>query len=263
MVSYINPSASSRGAGSIEFSYQSADTAVIRSFLQGNQKLSAQEVVDHLKQEPDLNELYSLFAGVNEGYSVEEHTRMVVESFEKEFMGRDDVQKILRHVGLSSEEFMFFLALHDIGKGRAVRQCYFASPQRKELELRYTQEVVLQVAERYQLRAEAVSVFIQLLIDDSIGDFLKQRNPSEADVVEAQVAICRAAALCGLDNLGFLQLKTLFHQIDAASYPFLRKLFFQFDAERPIRLGESTVGGFIGYCQSNLIKMERLTRAFN
>ena len=82
--------------------------------------------MDHLKQEPELKELYSLFAGVGEGYWVEEHTRMVVESFEKEFMERSDIQMILQRGGLSPQEFILFLALHDIGKGRAVEKIYWA-----------------------------------------------------------------------------------------------------------------------------------------
>ncbi len=262
MASYINLSVSSKGGGSVGLSYFDAAGA-IKDFLQGHRKLSAQEVVDHLKQEPELNELYSLSAGVGEGYSVEEHSRMVVESFEKEFMQSGQTQMILQFVGLSSEEFILFLALHDIGKGRAVQEFYSACPKRKELELRYTQEVIQRIAERYQLRAEAVSIFIQLLNDDAVGDFLKQRNPSEAAIAETKEAICRGARACGVDDLGFLQLKTLFHQVDAASYPFLRERFFESDPKRKIQLGKAVVGWFIDYCPSNLAKMERLNSALS
>ena len=81
------------------------------------------------------------------------------------------------------------------------------------------------------LRKEAVAIFTQLLNDDAIGDLLKQRNPSGEHVAKGwKEDVCLAARQCGVDDLAFLELKTLFHQVDAASYPLLRERFAQSDS---------------------------------
>lgn len=244
---------------------ESVSASVINSFLHGEKELSAQELITALLQEPKLNDLYKLFAGVGEGYSVEEHTRMVVESFEKEFLPRPEIQEILRRNGLTSQQMMLFLALHDIGKGPAVKKIIHPTSERKKLELRNTQEIINEFAQQWNLGSEA-DIFIQLLSDDAIGDFLKKVNPSIADVLDTRLAISRAAGNCraaghfNMRDSDFLELKIVFHQVDAASYPFLRSRFFQTDSERKIQLGSSEVFWFLNYSVANLSKMQILQK---
>ncbi|MBS0620186.1 MAG: hypothetical protein JSS61_01840 [Verrucomicrobia bacterium] len=213
---------------------------------------SGQGLIDTLKQDTQLAHLYSLSAGVGEGYTVEQHTRMVVDSFLCEFAGRPEIDSILENAQLTNEEFALFLALHDIGKGEAVKEIRHASPQRKEKELLYTQH---EVARHCTSQREHVQkVYQQLLADDSIGDYLKGSSTKET----AASAIRQSAALSGLSDVQFLELKALFHQIDAASYPYLRQRFFKFDPNERVQIGHERVQKYIGYSDSNAAKISAL-----
>lgn len=232
----------------------------LNAFLSGKNPLSGGELIALLKQDPKLSELYSLFAGVNEGYSVEEHIHMVVDSFVKEFTVQPEVRSILERANLSQEQFMLFLALHDIGKGRAVQEIRSATPERKELELKYTQEEVRRACKEWNLEA-LIPVFDALLADDSIGDLMKTRLPTETDFQNTAQSIEAGARGSNLRKDDFLDLKILFHKVDAASYRFVRVHFFKCDLNEGVELGKESMPKYVGYSEANEAKAAQLKSA--
>jgi hypothetical protein len=231
----------------------------LHAFINGKNALSGGELIALLKQDPKLSELYSLSAGVGEGYTVEEHIHMVVDSFAKEFAGQPEVQTILGRSHLSAQQFLLFLALHDIGKGRAVKEIRSATPARKELELKYTQEEVRRGCKEWGLEA-LITVFEALLEDDSIGDLMKTRQPTEADFQKAAQSIDAGARGSNLPTADFLDLKILFHKVDAASYEFVRVRFFKHDQNERVTLGKEFLPKYIGYSDANEAKATQLRR---
>ncbi|MBS0651481.1 MAG: hypothetical protein JSR93_10005 [Verrucomicrobia bacterium] len=232
----------------------------LHAFLDGTNPLSGSELIALLKQDPKLSELYSLSAGVGEGYSIEEHIHMVVDSFAKEFVGQPEVQTILDRSHLSPQQFLLFLALHDIGKGRAVQEIRSATPARKELELKYTQEEVRRVCKEWNLEA-LIPVFEALLEDDSIGDLMKTRQPTDADFQKTAQSIDAGARISSLPTEAFLDLKILFHKVDAASYEFVRVRFFKHHQNERVTLGKESLPKYIGYSDANEAKAAQLKSA--
>ncbi|MBS0606336.1 MAG: hypothetical protein JSR57_05240 [Verrucomicrobia bacterium] len=245
VISYPNPHATQ------------LDVSSLRAFLSGKQALTGQGLINLLKTDPELVHLYSLSAGVGEGYTIEEHTCMVLDSFQREFADRPNVQATLQNARLTPEEFTLFLALHDIGKGRAVQQFFGACPERKELELKYSTEEIMRCCTLLNL-PHLVPIFEGLLLDDSIGDFLKKSNPTQLDAGEAARCVEKGAEKCGLKSHDFLAIKTLFHQIDAASYYFVRDRFFKCDKDQTIELGSERFPRYIGYSDANIGKIGQL-----
>jgi len=229
----------------------------LHAFLNGTNPLSGGELIGLLIQDPKLSELYSLSAGVGEGYTVEEHIHMVVDSFAKEFAAQPEVQTILERSLLSPQQFLLFLALHDIGKGRAVKEIRSATPARKELELKYTQEEFRRVCKEWGLEA-LIPVFEALLEDDSIGDLMKTRQPTEADFQKTAESIEAGARASNLPTGDFLDLKILFHKVDAASYKFVRVRFFQHDENEHVALGKESLPKYVGYSDANEAKAAQL-----
>ncbi len=264
--------------------------APIHAFLEGRQHLSEQTVIAELKKDHRLAQLFSLFAGVGEGYSVEQHSHMVVDSFIKEFADQPEVQDILRRANLTPEQFVLFLALHDIGKGLAVTifknqpeglnpeqfLLFLAqhdirteltvlgfhpmSEERKEKELDYTQRAITLLCEELNLQ-KLNPVFQGLLLDDSIGDLMKTWEPTEADIQTAAESIHTGAATSQLSAEDFLELKILFHKVDAASYDFVRTRFFKHDRTQQVQLGHEMLPKYVGYSDENEGKVKQLKEA--
>lgn len=228
-------------------------THKLHAFLNGTNPLTGSELISLLKQDPMLSHLYSLSAGVGEGYTIEEHIHMVVDSFANEFAEQPDVKSILKRTNLSPQQFLLFLALHDIGKGRAVQEIYFATPERKELELKYTREEVRRICSQ-----DLIPVFEALLADDSIGDLMKIGQPTEADLQKTAQSIEASANFCNLRADDFLDLKILFHKVDAASYHFVRTRFFKHNQNEIIMLGNQAFPRYVGYSDANESKAMQL-----
>lgn len=77
------------------------------------------EILDALKEEPFFKALLEAPA-VREGYSIEEHTYMVLQQFERYFDLQDFDNNLERETlppQLTDNEYFVALALHDIGKG--------------------------------------------------------------------------------------------------------------------------------------------------
>lgn len=174
---------------------------VIQSVLQSD-TYTPQELIDTLKTSPFIQELYEMSAGVSEGYSTEQHTRMVLEQYEKYFAEE-------RLAVLSQEEFRLMLALHDIGKPLAQVRTGSTSAQHE-----YTKKVL-----EFSLRATGISsyrveVLTALVDQDILGEYFKGQVSSE----DSAKLIEELAPVIGVPKEDLLDTLKAFYICDAGSY---------------------------------------------
>jgi hypothetical protein len=103
--------------------------------------LNAQDLLDLLNQDPLLDEAYRMSAGVGEGYTVLEHTKMVLQQALEHQHHFEE--KIKTH--LPWNYFLLFLALHDIGKGVALKESTNSNQtkiSKKASELEKTRQII-------------------------------------------------------------------------------------------------------------------------
>lgn len=205
----------------------------LKDFIDGKKSLAPEQLIETLKSYPEIAELYKLSAGVTENYTIEEHTLRVLEAFEKNF-NTDKVNRLLEDTRLSREQFALFLALHDIGKGKAVEEVEDPSPIRKDRELQYCIEVIQKIAKEIDLGEKTLRIFKALLVDDNIGGFLKYPVATKGLALKTAEELKGVADACDLPFVPFASLKILFHKVDASSYPTLQNLFKWNEERQPI-----------------------------
>lgn len=192
------------------------------------------ELLSRLQQDDTLKELYSKDAGVSEGYTILEHTQLVLETAAKWKSSFDS--KVLPLV--SWKEFLLFLALHDIGKGIAKESesaVFGTSITFKEHELKKTQDVLRQVMERVGLEDKKITLFSALLSYDSQGLYLRGLI-SKHEVFDNLIEMAFHAEV-PLNKM--YDLLEVFHAIDAASYPNLFSTLFRVDNNRLIHSNQN------------------------
>lgn len=190
-----------------------------------NQEISAREIIGILSENPKLKMYYTKSAGVIEGYTVGQHSEMVLEIVQRY---REYFMPLVSDY-LQWGEFLLFLALHDIGKGVSKEADCIASHRStsaKELELLMTRNILTETLENLGARSRIGHIFQAMLMYDSQGDYLK--GDIDADCFKKH--LLDMSAVSGHTPKQFYQLYNIFHLVDAASYPNLRHLFI-FDSE--------------------------------
>lgn len=151
--------------------------------------------------EKSFSHEYASGVGVWEGYTLKDHTLMVLRQFEKYFSNR-------RLPGGVDIDFLrVVLALHDIGKPRAVRQ------GDKKLQHRQTKSLIKSVLETLNFKDKDISIAIALVSKDPIGDYIKHGtlDKSVREIIEG-------VKLAGFSTEEFFKLLTIYYQVDAGSY---------------------------------------------
>lgn len=217
----------------------------IKEYLAKRKTLKGYEVIETLKLFGELKEFYKKSAGVAEGYTVETHTKMVLDVLKHDFENNPKFHAFLEKISLSFEEFKLFLALHDIGKGKAVDEVRYRCPERKEKELRYTIETIQKYAAKFAISPRIVRIFEALLLDDFMGDYFQ----SDLSLDRAVSAVMRSANHCFLEPEDMLELQLYFNKIDASSYPILRVNFFEHDSGDAVEIGNETLPKIVRYCE--------------
>jgi len=182
--------------------------------------VSSTEIIQVLSEHPKLRECFAMDSGngFEECKTIGKHTQRVVDNALKFRAGlEENVCKLVLW-----EEFLLFLALHDIGKGIAVekdRNFPAPTPMRcKEAELVISQDILGQVMSTLDIPAEKVNIFKQLLAYDLQGPFLLYA----IDTDEMFDKFTEMAHRCGVDPTALFRLYQAYHKVDAASYPNLR-----------------------------------------
>lgn len=186
---------------------------------------------------------FSLDAGVSQGYSVGTHSLMVVRMFDQHLLAKFHKGDKLKGI-VTANEFRFFLMLHDIGKGLAVKEeGAFGNAKRKEKELRYCQEAIQEMVEAQVIDEPLGNIFKAMLEDVTIGKLLLKKISLKEAAKELQAA--KEKHKLDISTQQFFRLCMLFHMADAGAYKGLRryKSLFEVDANtRQMRYAKNQEG---------------------
>ncbi len=183
-------------------------------------EISAAKIISVLSENPKLQQCYDKSAGVIEGYTVGQHSEMVLAIAQRY---REYFKPMVNDL-VDWKEFLLFLALHDIGKGVSIEaDCVasHASLSAKERELLISRKILTETLEQLRIRSHNGHIFQALLMYDSQGDYLKGEINAEC----FKNHLLDMSAVSNLKSLQFYQLYNVFHLVDAASYPNLQPLF--------------------------------------
>ena len=161
-----------------------------------NPKHVPEEVL--LLLEKDFKDSLDAGVGVWEEYSLREHTLMVMKQYGKYFKDSDIDDKKL---------FEFILALHDMGKPKAV------SAGMKHKQHEYTKEILTPILTQLGYSANEMAIAESLIDGDPIGSYLKG-----GDATGTAEIIVSMAKKSGLPIGKFWTLLTTYYQVDAGSY---------------------------------------------
>ncbi len=201
-----------------------------------NYESTAQEILAALKENPQVKEYYDLSAGVVEGYTVGEHTQMVLELAHKY---RTYFQAELEGI-MDWSDFLLFLALHDIGKGIS-KKFERNGVSAKEAELLANRKIATGIAEQLWLSSKLGHLFQAMLLHDSQGDYLQGNIDADTYLNH----LLDMSAICLHPPAQFYKIYHAFHILDAASYPNLKPLFiFEDDKLRHCEAYQSLLDSF-------------------
>jgi hypothetical protein len=163
-----------------------------------------------LQNIPFFEDLYGMSVG--EGYTLKEHTSMVLEQFRKYQM--ENWNSPL----LTKEEFQLMLAIHDIGKPQAVQETGKTSMQHE-----YNGRIIPGFLKWLGISEEKSKLIVAFSMQDHLGEFFKYANYMEFDVKRAEAKevaenISGEAAKIGIGVEEYFDLITCYYRADAGSY---------------------------------------------
>jgi transposase len=187
----------------------------------GSASSTALDVIQNLTAKfPQVAEAYEHDAGVSEGYTIGQHTRMVADVLEKQ-MPFYDLKQISTRNNIDAEKVMrFAVALHDIGKGKAID----AGKQHEQHE--YTWEFIHELEPDLLdmgLTPKEQKLAAYLSCHDYIGQLVRGWE-TPAATLELIRPFAQEAQM-PLDD--FLTMNLLHYTADAGSYQYVRDAVFQ------------------------------------
>ena len=150
------------------------------------------------KQFPNM---YNQDVGVFEGYTLYEHTFMVLSQFEKYYCDKILPGKFNKDV------FRLFLALHDIGKPIAV---YVGD---LKLQHQYSSEYITILFEFLQISLDETRALMSILNFD-LGDYLRGR----VSIEQTRESLIQLALNASMSLNESFELIVLYFKVDAGSY---------------------------------------------
>lgn len=160
------------------------------------------KVISSLKQNDFARQQLEADAGVVEGYTIEEHTLMMMTQFEKYFSHEP------LPLGLSADSFRKILAIHDIGKPTALEE------GDKNRQHQYTQKYAPELLREQGLSEAEIKIALALVSGDPIGEHVK----SEWNLESSLKDIKNMANVAEVNPKEFFDLLKIFYQCDAGSY---------------------------------------------
>jgi ubiquinone/menaquinone biosynthesis C-methylase UbiE len=196
-------------------------------------------------------ELYDVDAGTREGYTIAQHTEMVLEQFAIHFTDQPLPGQV------DKDFFRVIIALHDVGKGDAL------AAGDKHLQHQYTPELADGILSELGYNEEERDIATALLSADYIGGYLKQaQKGSETASESAATQIVEAAAATPLTDEDFLALATVLYKVDVSSYTTAAGGSFKYSQNAPgmdFLFADSTNG--LNFAQNTAQAMARLEAA--
>lgn len=177
------------------------------------------EIIAALSEDPEIRALFARPAGVSEGYTVGQHTLMVLGSMENEYW-HSRISQIKAPKGVDFFRLMKVTAgLHDIGKPLAIQA---GDPT---LQHQYTLPILERKLKELGFRPPEIEIARAIVGNDVLGDFMKGNITED----QARAGISALAARAGMSGSDYFRLQSFFYTIDASSYPALRNRVFEYD----------------------------------
>jgi hypothetical protein len=162
-----------------------------------NESARPKEIISALKTIPDLKTAYETKV---RHYTLEAHTLLVMEQFDKYFSTLDII--------MPRNLFRLLLALHDIGKPRAFLEGNINN------QYQYTIQMINQIRNQLPFRSKSVDFCVTLINGDPVGLYLQ----GKIDLATATTVVHNMAAGLPLSTPDFFRILTMYYQCDAAAY---------------------------------------------
>lgn len=155
------------------------------------------EVINILKQ----NGYYDVFLQKIRHYTLETHTNLVCNVFERYFAPNYSES-------ISLELFRSLLILHDIGKSKAFIE------GNKNNQYEYTKHTIKDLWKNLPYSQKELSIVLALLEGDCLGDYFQ----GKLTISEVRTKIYDLAETCNLTAESFFRIYAVYYQCDIASY---------------------------------------------
>lgn len=162
-------------------------------------------------------DLYRQDAGVSEGYTIGEHTGMVLDMWDRH-TNPDELAALSKRLGVDVPRVMqTALMLHDIGKPLAIEE------GEKWRQHEFTLPIMADVMAQEGFGPREIQLAQAVVGHDLFGDVLRGRLEPSAGATR----LISQAQLAGVDPVAFSELASLYFTADAASYPYLYNKVFR------------------------------------
>jgi chemotaxis methyl-accepting protein methylase/tRNA A-37 threonylcarbamoyl transferase component Bud32 len=160
-----------------------------------------ENLIQTLAQVPWLGKQYAGNAQVISGFSIGQHTAMVLRQFERYFAS--DFAAVGNPASVDRDFFRLILALHDIGKTDTPRRHQHAR----------TADILRATLTRFGYSPAQIKLAEALVNGDPLGTYLTRGN-----LASATAEIRNRANAAGVSASSFLELLLIYYQCDAGAY---------------------------------------------
>lgn len=162
-----------------------------------------EDIVSVFEKSPYLKRLLESGVGVSEGYTLGQHTTMVLRQYERYFSGG------WASPIMSRELMRLLFLLHDLGKPTAVE-----ATESTEAQHEYTKRFLPRLLDGVGFRGSEQDIALSLIDQDMIGEFIKGNKTVE----QTTQLILNQARDLGIPKEDFYRLLQIYYMCDAGSY---------------------------------------------
>ena len=184
-----------------QFDSEHIEGAVISKTIENINKngAPASDILDVLLQNPLLSYLYKQSAHIQEGYTVGDHTKMVLQQYEKY------VRKNLVALNINQAEFALMLALHDVGKS-------LSDDTRQQHH--YTRPIIEDVLNNVAMSQMTKDLIVDVASQDILGEYIT----GEIQLSQAQKEMQYIAEKNGIPIIDVFQICRSYFMSDVSAY---------------------------------------------
>lgn len=168
-----------------------------------NEEFDPEAFINTLEASPQIKKYYESDVGVWEGYSLKEHSEMVMKQYERYFASDWDTSVVDRN------DFRVLLALHDIGKPMSIEKTGGNEAQHK-----YTKEIMPALLSSLEIDKKKADVLVSLATQDNLGKYVRNRQTIE----QTAQNIVDLAESVGVEPKEYFRLLYAYYMCDAGSY---------------------------------------------
>lgn len=166
------------------------------------EKYDCTDTILVLRKIPEFAYLYSLLNSKKRSYNLEKHTIMVCNMFENYFSSNYNNKEF------EIDKFRLLLCLHDIGKPLSIID------NQKEKQSQYTIKIIDKYKDLFPFSENHYRIALALISDDPLGLYIR----GKIDINEANKRIINMVLYSGLSIKVFMELLTIYYQVDASAY---------------------------------------------